>query len=163
MSKQSLISELSAQRDAILQFCDALTEEQRAVSLTPEGWRVQEFIGHLSHWEQFTLDCIRDILKLGRPTPLPLDAYDDDANIRAAAQRQDWNWQRVRREFENTRNAVIQRVTDLSDNDLQFYSPTAWVHDTRVITVETLIREEVLSHGQEHLTQLQKHEWHNHP
>lgn len=155
MTKQSLLSELIAQRGTILSFCNALSDAERAKSLTAEGWRVQEFIGHLAYWEQFALDCIRDTFKNGRPALLP-ESPDDDINGRAAAHRKNWSWQRVRTEFSNTRQALIERVEGLSESDLEFYIPSPWDNDTRIITLETLLREDVLEHGQTHLTDMKR-------
>jgi hypothetical protein len=154
MGKVLLISELTAQRDAVLKYCDSLNDAERAQPRTNEGWGVQDFVGHLSFWEQFTLNAIRDTFKNGRPTPLAPDAFDDDINGRAAAQRKNWTWQRIRAEFENTRNALIQRIDGLSESDLQFYVPSPWLNDARIITLETMIREDVIGHGQEHIREL---------
>lgn len=122
--------------------------------MTLEGWRVQEFIGHLAHSEQFALNCIRDTFKNGRPAPLPPDAVNDVINWRAAAHRKDWSWQRVRSEFTNTRQALIERVEGLSESDLEFYVPSPWVNDTRILTLEAMLCEDVLEHGETHLAEL---------
>lgn len=151
-----LVQDLAQQLDALLNVCDALSDAERARVRTREGWSAQAFVGHLSFWEQQTLDHIRDTFKLGRPAPMPPDATDDDLNARAAAQRQAWSWQRVRAEFENTRNALIQRVDALSESDLQFYVPSPWVNDSRIITLEKMIREDVLEHAAEHLNEIAK-------
>lgn len=154
-----LISELGAQRDGLLSFCDALTDTQRTATVTDEGWNIQDFIGHLSFWEQQTLNHLRDTFKNGRPTPFPPDASDDDINGRAMTQRQEWSWERVRAEFENTRIALSERIDGLSESDLQFYVPSPWVQEARMITLEGMIREDVLEHGQEHFAEWMK--WQN--
>lgn len=159
MPQPTLLTDLTAQRDAILALCDALTDAQRAQRLTPEGWTAQDFIGHLSFWQQFTLNCLRDTAKNGRPAPLPPDSIYDDLNGRAAAQRKDWTWQRVRAEYVNTINALIERISAMSDTALQFTVPSPWVNDTRILSLETMLREDVLKHGEEHLQELNK--WQN--
>lgn len=151
MPKTELVQILTEQRDAILQACDAMTDEQRLASRTPEGWRAQDFVGHLAFWDQYTLNCLRDTIKNGRPAPVPADAADNDMNERAVAQRKKYSWQRVRAEFENTRNVLIQRIEGLAENDLQFYVPSPWMNDERIISLETIIREESLEHGAGHL------------
>lgn len=152
MPKTDLIPTLTQQRDAVLALYDSLSDAERAAPRTAEGWSMQDMLGHLSYWEQFLLDCLRDTFKHGRPTPLPPESLTDDLNGRAAAQRKDWAWPRFRAEFANTRNAVIDRIGALNESELQFYVPAPWVNDVRNITLETLVRETVLEHGEEHLT-----------
>jgi len=151
MSKAELVQILTEQRDAILESCDAMTVEQRLAPRTPERWCAQDFVGHLAFWDQYTLNCLRDTFKNGRPAPMPADAADNDMNARAVAQRKKHSWQRVRAEFENTRTALIQRIEGLAENDLQFYVPSPWVNDDRILSLETIIREESLEHGAGHL------------
>lgn len=154
-----LSSDLTTQRDAILALTDALPDAQRAAPLIPDGWGVHEIIGHLSFWQQFTLNCLRDTAKDGRPAPLPPDSIYDDLNGRAVAQRKDWTWHRLRAEYANTMNALIERISAMDDPALQFTVPSPWVNDTRILTLETMVREDVLKHGDEHLQALIK--WQN--
>lgn len=153
MPKNELVQALIQQRDELLRLCESLSQAQRDAPRTPEGWTIQDFVGHLSLWDQYTLNCLRDTLKNGRPTPMPADTADDDINGRAVAQRKNHSWQRVRAEFENTRNALIRRIEGMSENDLQFYVPDPWVGVNRVIALETIILEESLDHGAEHFQQ----------
>ena len=114
MAKSQLVTDLTAQRDAILSLYDSLADAERTAPRTAEGWTMQDMLGHLSYWEQFTLNCLRDTFKHGLPTPLPPESLTDDLNGRATAQRKDWSWQRVRAEYENTRNALIGRIDALN-------------------------------------------------
>ena len=157
MSNTNLVLDLTTQRDAILALYDSLSEAQRTAPRTAEDWTIQDMMGHLSFWEQFTLDCIRDTFKQGRPTPLPPESLTDDLSGQATAQRKDWSWQRIRAEYYNTHNALIGRINALSESELQFYVPSPWVNDARIITLETMVREDVLGHGQEHLVEIK--EW----
>jgi len=154
----SLAAALTEQRDALLTFCDALSDTERTSPRTPECWSIQDFVGHLSFWEQQTLNHIRDTFKQGRPTPLPPDSLDDDLNRRAADHRRAWTWHRVRAEFQNTRTALIERINALSETDLQFYVPSPWVNDTRIISLSSLIQEDVLEHAALHFDEMQL--WH---
>lgn len=153
--KHLLLQELTTQRDEILALCDGMSEAERTAPFTPEGWNAQDFVGHLSDSEQLTLHQIGETLTDGRPTPLPPATVIDALNARARAERATWHWQRIRAEFVNTRNALLQRIDGLSASDLEFQVPSPWVNDTRIITLETLIREDVLEHGQEHLAELE--------
>lgn len=160
--KHSLLQELMAQRDEILAVCDGMSDAERTSPFTPEGWNAQDFVGHLSDSEQLTLHHIGETFKQGQPTPLPPDTVIDEMNVRARAERAAWNWQRIRAEFVNTRNALLQRIDGLSASDLEFQVPSPWVNDTRIITLETMIREDVLEHGQEHLAELENLQNENH-
>lgn len=156
MSQAELVHDLTIQRDRALHWSDGLRTEQREQVLTAEGWRVQDFLGHLSFCEQQTLEQIGDTLKLGRPTPMPPDSKIDDVNERGAVLRKDWTWERIRAEFENTRTALIQRVSELDAGMLGFYVPSPWVGDSRIVSLEALIREDVLQHTAGHLEELEQ-------
>ncbi len=150
MNEKTLLAQvLTAQRDALLNFCDALSDAQRTAPITSEGWNVQDNLGHLAYWESVTLEHLSQILKQGRPHPPP-DANETDINAQERAKRQTWQWTRLRAEFENTRNAVIERVNGLSERDLQFFTPSPWSNSAPMLTVEALVRDDVLEHGREH-------------
>lgn len=148
--KTSLIAALKTQRDLILNYCDSLSTEERTKPQSHEGWSLHDSVGHLSFWEHQTLNHLRDTFKQGYPTPLPADSLDEDLNARAVAQRRSWSWQRIRAEFQNTRTALIDRITALSETDLQFYVPSPWANDTRILTLAELIQEDVLEHAESH-------------
>jgi hypothetical protein len=160
--KDGLLQELTTQRDRILAVCDGMSEAERTTPFTPEGWNAQDFVGHLSDSEQLTLQHIGETFKQGQPTPVPFDILVDDLNARARAQRAAWSWPRVRAEFVHTRGALIQRVQALTESDLEFQLPSPWHNDTRIISLETFIREDVLRHGQEHLAELENLRNENH-
>jgi len=156
MPKASLIHDLTVNRDALLTLCDGLTEKEIQNVVVVDRWAIQDLVGHLSYWEHQTLNHLRETFKEGKPRPMPPNGTDDNINGREADKRKGWSWQRVRAEFEHTRNALIERVHALSESDLQFNVPSPWVNDERFISLETLIREDVLGHGQEHLDELVK-------
>ncbi len=154
--KNLLAQELTAQRDALLTICDALSDTQRTEPITSERWNVQDNLGHLAYWESVTLEHLSQILKEGRPHPPPPDANETNINARERAKRQTWEWKRIRAEFENTRNALIERVNGLSETTLQFFTPTPWSVNGPIVTVEMLVRDDVLGHGREHLEAFHK-------
>lgn len=155
MRKALLARDLIGQRDALLALCDALSDAARVFPLAGGEWSVAALVGHLSYWEQQTLGHIRDTLNKGRPEPMPPDSLDDDLNARAAAHRAGWPWSRIRGEFYDTRSALANRVLGLDESTLAFYIPSPWVGDSRIITLETLIRKDVLVHAQTHLDEIQ--------
>ena len=155
-NKSALISELTAQRDEILAVCDGMSEAARTAVITPEGWNTQDFIGHLAFWESTTLDHLTQTFKEGRPQPMLPVELDNDLNGREMAKRKTWTWERVRAAFVNARNALIQRVEGLSETDLEFQVPSPWINDERIYTLESLIREDALGHGQEHLADIKR-------
>lgn len=156
MPRTELLAELVTQRDALLNFCDGLSDTQRIEPITAEGWNVQDNLGHLAYWESVTLEHLAQIFKQGRPQLQTPDANETEINARERAKRQPWQWARLRAEFENTRNALIARVDGLSENDLQFFTPSPWSENAPLLTVETFVRQDVLRHGSEHLGELMK-------
>jgi hypothetical protein len=161
--KDDLRAALAEQRDELLKLCDAMGDILRRTPLDAGQWSVHDWIGHLSYWEGNTLDQITQTFKEGRPRPILPDATDDEINEREAAKRKTWSWERVRAEFVNTRNALIQRVDALSESDLQFSVPSPWLNDTRMITLETLVREDVRDHGTAHLAEIRTWQKQNQP
>lgn len=152
-----LIEDLTIQRDEILAQCDALENAARRAPISGGQWGVHDVIGHLSNCEGDTLEHITQTFREGRPRPVPPDFDVADNNARESEKRRPWSWERVRAEFVNTRNALIQRVDALNESDLQFQVPSPWVNDARIISLETLIREDVLEHGREHLEELKQY------
>jgi uncharacterized damage-inducible protein DinB len=162
-NREKLRSELETNRDTILQICDALSDELRRTPLADGQWSVHDLIGHLAASEGDTLDHLTQTFQEGRPRPMPPNTTVDDMNQREAAKRKDWSWARVRAEFVNTRNALIQRVAQMSESDLQFCVPSPWLNDTRILSLETLMREDVLDHANAHLTEIRAWQKQNPP
>lgn len=154
--KSLLVQSLAVQREAILELCDALDDSTRRKPLGDGQWSAHELVGHLTSSEGDTLEQLTQTFKEGRPRPMPPELSVDELNRREVAKRKDWQWARVRAEFVHTRNALIQRVDGMSESDLEFHVPSPWTHDTRIISLETLIREDVLGHGAEHLEELKR-------
>ncbi len=155
MSKIELVAALEANRDNLLALCDHSSDSVRKTPFAEGQWSIQDLIGHLSYWEQQTLNHIRETFTEGRPRPMLRDSLDDDINAREAEKRRGWDWHRVRAEFENTRGALVQRVNALNESDLQFYIPSPWVNDQRMIPLETLICEDVVEHGEAHRREIE--------
>lgn len=154
-AKNELLAELAQDRNWWLPLLDDIDGGKLVPSPRADSWRVQDILGHLSFWEHQTVDHIRQTLTEGQPRPMSASETGADINGREVTRRKDWTWQRVRAEFENTRNALIQRVRGMSDSDLGFYVPSPWINDARFLTLEQMIREDVLKHSQEHRSQVE--------
>lgn len=153
--KTTLLEELTAQRDEILAQCDALDEAARRAPFGGGQWGAHDVVGHLSSSEGDTLEQIMQTFREGRPRPVE-PGFVEASNASESEKRRAWSWERVRAEFVNTRNALIQRIDGMNETQLEFQVPSPWVNDTRIISLETLIREDVLEHGAEHLEGLEK-------
>lgn len=154
--KSELIAKLIANRDEWLSLCDDLAEEQRSTIPVVGEWTIQDAVGHVSYWEQVIHDHVRESLAEGRPRPQGNDETDPIVNPREATKRKDWTWQRVRAEFENTRGALIQRVQDLSEEQLAFVVPNPWIGVNGFYSVGGMIESDAIGHAREHIEQIKK-------
>ena len=77
-SKEQLVRYLQAARDAMVWKLDGVGEYDARRPLTPTGTNLLGLVKHLAYVElgYFTLS-------FGRPCPVPLPAYDDDADDNA--------------------------------------------------------------------------------
>lgn len=154
-AKDELLAELAQDRDWWLRLLDRIEGGRLERAAVSDVWRERDILGHLSFWEHQTLDHIRQTLTEGLPHPMSASDTETDINGREVTKRKDWTLQRIRAEFENIRNALIQRVGELSESALGFYVPSPWVNDARFLTLEQMIREDVLQHSQEHRMQVE--------
>ncbi len=156
MSKLELVQELTASRDGILVLLDGVSDQVRKTIFAGSEWNMQDELGHLAYWEQQTLNHIRETFAEGRPRPLPPEGLDNDLNGQEVKKRHGWDWKRIRAEFVNARGALLERINLLDETNLQFYVPSPWTGDERVITLETLIREDVLQHAEQHRQEMEQ-------
>lgn len=154
-ARSTLSAELTAQRDEILAECDALDDAARRAPIGSGQWGAHDVVGHLSSSEGDTLAQITQTFREGRPRPVE-PGFVEASNASESEKRRSWSWERVRAEFVNTRDALIQRIDGMSESQLGFQVPSPWVNDARIISLETLIREDVLEHGAEHLEEMKK-------
>ncbi len=156
MDKNQLIVALEQNRDEFLQSFAGLSEQELKTIPIIGKWTVKDLVGHVSYWEQVIHAHVRESFSEGRPHLQRPDETEETANPREAAKRSKWNWQRVLKEFENTRSALIARVQSLSETDLLFQVPNPWLGENRFYSVGEMIAEDAINHCHEHAAQIVK-------
>lgn len=152
--KTELLARLAADRDALLNACAGLSDEQLTTLPVVGEWTIKDAVGHIAYWEQVIHDHVREVYAEGRPRPMRDDETDEIVNPREAAKRQAWSWARVRAEFANTRAALIARVERLSESELAFQVPSPWWGEDRFYSVGEMIVSDAIGHCREHTAQI---------
>jgi hypothetical protein len=153
--KAKLLRRLEENRSQLRAALDGLTEDEISNLPAVGDWTIKDTVGHISYWEQRIHDFVTQTFTEGKPHKLTEADSNQDLNEREAAKRKKWSWTRVRAEFENTRQALIQRVNDLSAANLEFQIPSPWWNEERFITVARLINGANI-HCREHIEEIEK-------
>ena len=158
MTSTELADLLARQRDELLNITNALREEEIVKTRVTEEWTIKDVVGHISYWEQIILDHVRESFTEGKPRPMSAKDPEENINAREAKKRKGWKWARVRAEFENTRGALIARVTSLSEMELGFIVPKPWWNQQdQFYSIAQMIEDDAIAHGAEHIAQIKMH------
>ena len=120
-----------------------------------EWWTVKDVMGHITTWEQASLDSLEHFHQHGQIKLLDIgdDAALDRYNKRAAAYKRDWFVARLRADFENTHRALVAAIEHLSDAQLQTQLPAPFPEG---FTLEKYLASDTWEHYREHAEQIEK-------
>jgi uncharacterized damage-inducible protein DinB len=89
------------------------------------GWRIRENIAHITGWEEVTLKSLQAFLEGGEPYLLPVQGIDQH-NADLIAARQSMTYEEALHEWEETREALISAIAELSEGDLETRITFPW-------------------------------------
>jgi hypothetical protein len=133
MNATQTMAEISTRIEhGIQRVVQAVTPLSSAQMLEPRlsgGWSVKDVLAHLTWWDQWLLVTLpADPNTPHTPITLPLvdqipptDRWADEMNAKVYAYNQSRELSIIQAEFTATRNRLLQRVSQLSMDDL--YSP----------------------------------------
>jgi hypothetical protein len=152
-----LANKLALQRDEVLNITNAQSEVRIAKTHITAEWTIKDVVGHISYWEQVTLDHVRESFTQGRPRPMSPKDPEAHINSREAKRRKGWKWSRVRAEYEKTCTALIERVKGLGEMELGYIVPNpCWSHQNEFFSIAQMIEFEAIAHGAEHIVQIKQ-------
>lgn len=143
------MAELQAAEEEFLSLIRELDQAAWEKPLTTGGWRVRDMIAHISHWNRWGLNRMRQIV-LGDP-PLIVDKGIDveEANRRIAAL---WNQHPI--------NDVLAELQFSFDDIISFLKSLSaetfdqqWTYWDKIITISDSCGH-TISHARYHLEQL---------
>lgn len=154
-TQAELVEKLAHNRDELLNALATLSEEHINKVAIVEQWTAKDIVGHIAYWEQIILDHVRESFTEGKPRPVSPKDPEEKINARESKKRKGWKWTRVRAEFEHTRQALIDRVKNLSEMELGFIVPNPWWdHQDEFYSLGEMIQDDALSHSAEHIAQI---------
>jgi hypothetical protein len=144
-------SEFTRFADALANIPDDILTTRPVV----EWWTLKDVIGHITTWEQESLESLEHLRQHGQIKLLGLVSDDDVSryNKRAAAFKRDWPLARLRADFEATHRALVAAIENLSDAQLQTQLPAPFPEG---FTLEKYLASDTWEHYREHAGQIEK-------
>ena len=124
-----IITRIEQAIQRVVKAVDALSPAEMLEPRLPGGWSVKDVLAHLAWWDQwllFTLPAGQNTLQQPAAPPLaeqipPAGAWADEMNAKVYAYNQARELSAIQAEFTATLNHLLQRVSQLSLDDL--YDP----------------------------------------
>jgi DinB superfamily len=141
-------SQLLAKFDeARREMCSVLERVDPGQEIYP-GWNIKENIAHITGWEDVTLKALQAYLAGGKAYLLPvqgIDAHNEDMiALRAAL-----SFEKVLREWEETREALKGVIMRLSEQDLEARIAFPWGLQGSIKDMLAIIADHEKDHAHE--------------
>ncbi|MDH4209190.1 MAG: DinB family protein [Anaerolineae bacterium] len=108
--QQSTLADLAAARQELLDALEGLSEEDLQSPLASGEWRIRDMLAHISHWNRWGLNRLRQMVKYG-PETISSPSFDAEEINRHVAEA--WGLHPVKdvlMEFENCYEDVVSYV-----------------------------------------------------
>jgi uncharacterized damage-inducible protein DinB len=150
--RDATLADLAAARQQLLDALRELGDADLDSPLGPKEWRIRDMLAHISHWNHWGLNRLRQIVKHGADTIPPVSFDADAVNQRVA---EAWALHPVKDvliEFENSHEDVVAYIESLPPE----WTEEEWEHRGRRMTLSKWFAF-ALSHERDHADEL--HEW----
>ncbi|MBV6465503.1 MAG: ClbS/DfsB family four-helix bundle protein [Anaerolineae bacterium CFX3] len=81
------------------------------------GWKLKEFLAHMSGWDDAVLDALR-AHAAGGPMKTPATRGVDAFNAQTVSTRETLDYEHIRREWDRSHELTIQAIRDLPDEKI---------------------------------------------
>jgi uncharacterized protein (TIGR03083 family) len=116
VTPQGLLDRIRQDRDALVALWGGLTEEQMVRRPGPqEDWSVKDLIAHITWWESFILERVKDLINGARSEPAE---HHDVLNARAYEQYRDSSLAEVLAAFDANWPKLEALISSLNDEQL---------------------------------------------
>ena len=137
-----IINEIEDDHNHILRLCQEMSNADLTAPMLPNGWSVKDTLAHIAAWDW---RCAA-LLNESYDTNTPLKAHPDvDAlNEEIYQERKHWRWAKVKRDFWEANQTLIEAIRSLPPERLQ--------DDV----IQQSISEETCEHYHQHIPDLKK-------
>jgi hypothetical protein len=122
--------------------------------ITPEGWGVADFVGHVGDWDGLTLEPLRQVAESASITyrARPVDEHEDRVNEFLRKQRGSHTWDELVQRLEESRAEIVRLVHGLSDEAAARSLLCPWPEEGTVYYMIT----DLARHDREHSEHLRR-------
>lgn len=152
MTPQDLLDRIRQDREALVALWSGLTKEQMVRRPGPqEDWSVKDLIAHITWWESFILERVKNLINGVRSQPAE---HHDILNARAYEQYRNSSLAEVLAEFDANWHKLEAFISSMNEEQLNTpaYYPT---YDG--IALLPALRAGTFSHYPDHLTDLRSY------
>jgi uncharacterized protein (TIGR03083 family) len=120
-TKEGLLQEIHAEREALEKFLAGLAPEQMVQPGALGEWSVKDMLAHLAEWEQLLLVWYNAGLR-GEVPPLPAVGYHwdqmDDLNQVIFEKYRDWTLEDMQAYFQDSYRQTLEAVRAMTEEEL---------------------------------------------
>lgn len=116
--------------------------------MTPEGWTVVDFLGHVADWDHLTLEPLRQVAA-GKPVTYedrPVETHEGRLNEYLREKRRGQTWEEVQAELTKTRGEIVTLLRGLPAEALAQRILCPWPEEGTVYYMVT----DLTAHDREH-------------
>ena len=125
MTKAEFINALRVERAKLDSALAALTHRQLTRRASPEAWSIKDHLAHLTYWEQYMLQRIRQAL-LGETPKWVSDEEETEINAQVFERNRSRSFARVLADRHRSFADILDLVESLSEDDLTNSRRFAW-------------------------------------
>jgi hypothetical protein len=137
-------------RKELLTVAALAPEDERDSRALYDGWTLKDVLGHLSDWERWGVEALRQFMTNGRELQLDFEGEIGAWNQAHVTVRRQQSWARVRADFHDVRQALLTRVDELGQQEWERTLAGPWGRD-HTVTQWVLLW---LAHEREHAAAL---------
>jgi uncharacterized damage-inducible protein DinB/predicted RNase H-like HicB family nuclease len=116
-SREALMAVLAAAREELLRAAISIAPEERASRPICGNWTLKDVLGHVADWERVGVEGLR-CMAAGRPPQVEHIESIDAWNQAHCEARRDQLWEEVWVDFHAAREAVVEAVRGMNQDDL---------------------------------------------
>jgi len=147
---QDLIRSLKESHQAMLNFVEGLTSQQRLQAGACGYWSVKDVLAHLLLWESETIKLLFQAHQGVKPSTVHFKKISaDEQNALWYAQFKDRPFERVWSDYRIIRDQTIRRINEYSSDELNNPTLFPWLKGKN--TLAMILTSDILDHEQEHL------------
>jgi hypothetical protein len=123
--------------------------------VTPEGWGLADFVGHVGDWDELTLEPLRQVAGGADAvvySARPVDEHEDRVNDFLRKQRGPRTWDELVVRLEESRAEIVRLLRDLSDEAAARRILCPWPEEGSVYYMVT----DLARHDREHSEHLRR-------